>query len=609
MVRYHLALAVVILGVASTAAQTSAPSPPRRDLPKAPSETLVVLGSAAPVPLAESSRSVEIFPIEPNLLTVQTPLDLLRNDTSAFIEQRGAGGAQSDIVLRGGSFAQTLVLVNGFRINDGQTAHHNLDLPIPLEAMNSVQVLKGAGSTLHGADALSGVVDFVTIAPAHSSVLLRAGQGSFGANEEAVVAGLTRSRWSARATATRNFSTGFIPDRDYRNEDASLESWIGSRLGITDLLFAASDRSFGADQFYGAFSSWERTKSWFASARQELGPGTSAAFGYRRHSDEFVLIRANPSIYENNHIDNSWQSSLRHTFGLGGNSLLLTGVEADGDSITSNNLGAHVRNRGAGYLDLDLRPAKSRWDLSAGTREEVFSGGPDPVFAPQLAGSIRLSPQLRLRASAGYGFRIPTYTDLYYSDPSTIGDPDLKPESAWSFDSGVNWSTSSKLSISATGFYTRQHDAIDYVRASPADKWHATNLSGLRFAGVESSATWVPGKSQRIAISWTNLNGAQRALNGLESEYVFNYPVNNLRVNWDATLRREWIIHNAARIAQRYHQTVYPVWNASLSRQCGRIRAYLRLDNLSNTGYQEISGVAMPGRSITGGFAVVLGHE
>src|SRR6185503_9505149 len=134
-----------------------------------------------------------------------------------------------------------------------------------------------------------------------------------------------------------------------------------------------------------------------------------------------------PSIYENNHIDNSWQSSLRHTFGLGGNSLLLTGVEADGDSITSNNLGAHVRNRGAGYLDLDLRPAKSRWDLSAGTREEVFSGGPDPVFAPQLAGSIRLSPQLRLRASAGYGFRIPTYTDLYYSDPSSIGDPDLNP--------------------------------------------------------------------------------------------------------------------------------------------------------------------------------------
>jgi iron complex outermembrane receptor protein len=609
MLRTTLQFLFVIFCAAFCAAQNTAPPQPQPALPQAPSETLVVLGSATPVPLAESSRSVEIVPVQPNILSVQSPLDLLRDDTSAFIEQRGAGGAQSDIVLRGGGFAQTLVLVNGFRVNDAQTAHHNLDLPIPIEAMDSVQILEGAGSTLHGADALSGVVDFVTAAPAHSSILLRAGEGSFGSNEESVLAGLARTGWSARATATRNFSTGFISDRDYRNEDASAEGWFGSRLGITDLLFAGSDRSFGADQFYGNFPSWERTKSWFASARQELGPATTAAFAYRRHSDEFVLIRSKPAIYENNHIDSSWQSSLRHAFALRGNSLLLAGMEGDGDSISSNNLGVHARNRGAGYLDLDLRPAKRRWNLSAGAREEIFSGSVDPVFAPQLAGSIRVPHRLKLRASAGYGFRIPTYTDLYYSDPSTTGNPNLKPESAWSFDSGFDWSASPKLSISATGFYYRQHDAIDYVRASSAEKWHATNLSGLRFAGVETSATWVPAKSQRVQIAWTSLNGAQRALNGLESEYVFNYPVNNLRASWDTTLHREWLFRNAVQIAQRYHQTVYPVWNVALSRQSGRVRPYLRLENLSNTGYQEISGVAMPGRSITGGLAIILGHE
>lgn len=604
--RRAVALLVFHALIVNGQSSTSIPQP---EPPKAASETLIVLGSATPVPLAESSRSVEILPVQPNLLSVQTPIDLLRNDSSAFIEQRGAGGAQSDIVLRGGSFAQTLVLVNGFRINDAQTAHHNLDLPIPLEAMDSVQILEGAGSTLHGADALSGVVDFVTAAPAHSSVLLRAGQGSFESNEESVIAGLARSRWSARATGTRNFSTGFISDRDYRNEDASLESWFGSRLGVTDLLVAASDRSFGADQFYGNFPSWERTKSWFASARQELGSSSSAAFGYRRHSDEFVLIRSNPSIYENNHIDSSWQASLRHTFRLGTNSLLLGGLEADGDSISSNNLGAHARNRGAGYLDLDIRPSKRRWNLSIGTREEIFSGSVDPVFAPQIAGSFRLTHQLKLRASSGYGFRIPTYTDLYYSDPSTVGDAALKPESAWSFDGGLDWNASSTFTISATGFYSRQYDAIDYLRASPSEKWRATNLSGLRFAGVESSATWLPAKSHRIQIAWTSLNGAQRALNGLQSEYVFNYPVNNIHAAWDATLGREWLLRNAVQIAQRYHQTAYPVWNAAISRQSGRVRPYLRLDNLSNTGYQEITGVAMPGRSITGGLALWLGHE
>jgi iron complex outermembrane receptor protein len=172
---------------------------------------------------------------------------------------------------------------------------------------------------------------------------------------------LASKRWSNRLTAERNFSTGFMADRDYRNEDASLESWVSSRLGISDLLFATSDRSFGANQFYGPYNSWERTKGWFASGRQELGSRTVAAFGFRRHSDEFVLLRDNPSVYENNHIDGSWQASVRHTRTVATSSVLLFGLEADGDSIRSNNLGLHARNRGAGYVDLDLRPAKSRW--------------------------------------------------------------------------------------------------------------------------------------------------------------------------------------------------------------------------------------------------------
>jgi iron complex outermembrane receptor protein len=570
---------------------------------------MVVLGSAAPVPLAESPRSVVVLPLKDKTLAAETPLDFLRQDSSIFLEQRGAGGAQSDLVLRGGSLEQTLVLLNGFRINDSQTSHHNLDLPVPLEAMDSIQVLEGAGSTLHGVDALSGVVDFLTAAPDHASLLLRAAEGSFESNEESLLAGATRGRWSGRATASRNFSTGFMADRDYRNEDTSAENWLGSRLGITDLLFASSDRSFGANQFYGPYNSWEHTKGWFASMRQELGSRTVAAFGYRRHTDEFILLRDNPSVYENNHKDGSWQASLRHTIPVATPSLLLFGLEADGDSIHSNNLGLHARNRGAGYIDLDLRPAKKRWNLSAGAREEIFSGGAQAAFAPQLSGSLRVTNELKLRAGGGYGFRIPTYTDLYYSDPTTIGNPNLKPESAWSGDGGADWAPSAHLSLSVTGFYSRQHNAIDYVRANSTAKWQAVNLSGLHFAGVESALTWVPAESQTVRISWTGLHGAQSALNGLQSEYVFNYPVENIHAAWTVALPHAFAISNTVQLAQRYQQTVYPVWNAALTHDSGRIRPYLRLGNLSNTGYQEITGVAMPGRSITGGFALQLGHD
>jgi len=592
---------------AQSGSAPQASSPQGAVLPH-PSETMVVLGSAVPTPLAESPSTVLILPIEGRILTLATPLDLLRDDSSIFLEQRGAGGAQSDLSLRGGGSAQTLVLVNGFRVNDSQTEHHNLDLPIPLEAMDSIQVLHGAGSTLHGADALSGVVDFLTAAPSVSSLRLRSGAGSFGAYEDSLLAELARKQASLRLTASRNSSSGFMTDRDYRNEDASLESWMGSRLGVSDLLFAASDRSFGANQFYGSYNSWERTKGWFASARQELGRRTVAGFGYRRHTDEFVLLRNAPSVYENNHIDGSWQASLRHTLPIASSSVLLFGLESDGDSIHSNNLGLHARNRGAGYIDLDLRPAAKRWNLSAGLREELFSGGLQSALAPHLAGSLRIKNGLKLRASGGYGFRLPTYTDLYYSDPATLGNSKLKPESAWSGEGGADWAASSRLLLSVTGFYSRQHDAIDYLRANTTEPWQAANLSGLHFRGVETSMTWIPTKTQTVRIAWTGLQGAQDALHGLQSEYIFNYPVENIHASWTSALGRAVTLNNTVQIAQRYHQTAYPVWNASLTHDSGRLRPYLRLGNLSNTGYQEIQGVAMPGRSISGGVALQLGR-
>ena len=602
-------------------AQNAASPPPAQV--KGPSETMVVLGSATPVPLAESERSVEVLPVKAESLAAESPQDFLRSDSSVFLEERGGGGGQADLALRGGSFEQTLVLLNGFRINDAQTSHHNLDLPVPLEAMDSIQVLEGSGSTLHGVDALSGVVDFLTAAPDRDSVFLRAGEGSFQSNEETLLAGVTQRRWSGRVTAERNFSTGFMTGRDYRNQDASAESWSASRLGILDVLVAASDRSFGANQFYGDYPSWERTKAWFASMRQELGSQTVAAFGYRRHTDQFVLVRGDPAIYENNHIDSSWQASLRRTENLPAKppagALLLLGLEAEGDSIHSNNLGTHARNRGAGYVDFDLRPAKKRWSLSAGAREEIFSGGAQAVFSPELAASLRLASSLKLRSSGGYGFRIPTYTGLYYSDPSTLGNPKLKPESAWTGDAGADFAPSAKLSLSFTGFYSQQRDTIDYVKTPalpnaylppgcPANIWCAGNLNGLRFAGVESTMTWIPKKSQKLRIAWTGLDGAQSALHGLQSEYVFNYPVQNIHASWTWDLGHGIVLANAVEIVQRYQQTVYPVWNATLTHDTGKLRPYLRLTNLSNTGYQEISGVNMPPRTIMGGVALELGR-
>ena len=588
--------------------QQPVPTPPKPTIPPL-TTTIVVLGNPEAVTAGESARSALTLDMQEHPLAFQDVEDYLRTDASVDIQQRGAAGTQADISIRGASFEQTLVLLNGLRINDVETSHFNLDVPVPLEALGSVSVLHGAGSTLYGSDAIGGVVDFVTARPTSTSLRLRTGAGSFGENQQAFVASYVDGHGSEVLSGTREHSDGFIADRDFLTESASSETRFTSRLGDTDILFAGSNRPFGADQFYGPYNSFEQTKGWFASLNQQLGANGSAAVAYRRHTDIFVLLRDQPAIYKNQHIDENWEGALRYQQTLFKNTTLYYGLEEDTDAIQSNSLGRHGRNRGAGYLDLDLR-ASQRGTVSVGAREEVFSGG-RTVFVPQAAGSVWAHPAIKLRGSVGYGFRLPTYTDLYYTDPTHVADPDLKPESAWNYDGGLDWYPTGRIAASLTVFHSRQRDAIDYVRTGPTAPYQASNLTGLHFTGVESSFEWRPNASQDLKADWTMLFGAQDALHGLQSDYVSHYATNNASLQWTRSFPRAagLLLRSRLGVTQRYQQTPYAIWDVQLAREAGRLHPFLQMSNLANTGYQELIGIRMPGRSFTGGVEIQLSRH
>jgi vitamin B12 transporter len=563
------------------------------------SATVVVLGNAEPISLGESPRTVTVMDMQQHPLAYQNIEDYLRTDASVDIQQRGAAGVMSDISVRGASFEQTLVLINGLRIDNAETSHFNLDLPLPLDALGGLNILHGAGSTQYGSDAIGGVADFMTWRPNTTSLRLRAGTGSFGENQQGVLASYASKRWDEVIAGDRDFSTGFIPDRDYRTENASTETWLNTWLGTSDLLLAGDDRAYGADQFYGPYNSWERTKGWFAALTQQFDPHTQAAVAYRRHSDIYLLERDQPLGYKNQHIDDGFQGALRDQRDVFKNTTLLAGLEEITDQIQSTNLGQHGRNRGAGYADVEWH-APMRATVSAGLREEIFSGG-RVVSSPMVAGALWLPHALKLHGSVGYGFRIPTYLDLYYSDPTTRGNPNLKPESAWNYEGGVDWYPGSRIATTLTVFYSSQKNTIDYTRASPAQPWQATNLPGLHFTGVEGALDWQVNQTQHVKASWTLLQGAQSALHGLQSEYVFNYPVNNGRVEWTWNVKRALLVQSRLGVVQRYQKDPYPVWDMSIVREAGFVHPYLQMTNLTNTGYEEIIGVRMPGRSFIGG--------
>src|SRR5260221_5887903 len=231
--------------------------------------TVIVTGTFEPVPLAEANRSVLSLDTQATPLLYNSFVDYLNLDPSVDLKERGSDGVQADLSIRGAGFEQSLVLLNGLHINDAQTGHHNMDIPVPIEAVSRIEVLHGAGSTLYGADALGGAANFITAPPAVAEARVRLGLGNFGFNQERLVGSYLGAGWSEEAAASRDFSSGFKPDRNYRSGALSSETRFTTVLGKTDVLLAGSDRPFGADQFYGTFPSWERTKSWFASIHQE----------------------------------------------------------------------------------------------------------------------------------------------------------------------------------------------------------------------------------------------------------------------------------------------------------------------------------------------------
>ena len=572
-------------------AQAFAQQPPgRRD-------TIVVTGTWEPLPMEEADRAVASLPVREQSILFSNAIDFLQLDPSLDLRRRAPSGVQSDLSIRGATFGQTLVLVNGRRMNDPQSGHHSLDIPLPLDAIQSVEILRGAGSTLYGSDALGGAVNFITVRPESWQARLRLAGGSFGTQQQFASVSALAGPVAQHIAVSRDFSTGFMPNRDYRHLAASSHTQWKSRLGATGIDLGYADKPFGAQNFYGAYPSWERTKTWFAGLHHNFPERWEAALSYRRHSDLFYLFRDNPQRYQNHHVADGFHGSLRRRDALRGTVTLFTGLEGFADRIESSNLGVHSRARGAGYAALDVR-ALRRFSLSLGLRNESYRGAFDQV-SPSLAGGWWVNARLKLRASASRAYRLPTYTDLYYRDPVNRGNPSLRPETAWSYESGAEYRPAETWRLQAAVFHRRDRDGIDYAGLSPQGPWEACNITRLNFTGVEASAAW---RRRAHLVEWfyTGMRAVSTLPPGIYTKYVMNYPIHSGVFSWTGTAGK-LAVRTRLGAVERRARSPYAVWDASLAWRGRHISPFLQATNLTGTRYEEILAVRMPGRAFLAG--------
>lgn len=601
-----------------------------------PLDTLEVqVSSRVSSRLGALTRSIQLLGRqEIDALPVRTISGLLEWATGVEVLSRSP--AQSDLSLRGAGFEQVVVLVDGVRMSDPQTGHHDLDLAVPLDQVERVEVLRGPASALYGADAVGGVVNVVT-RQGGDGLRGRVEGGSWGTGRVSATGGVETSGGSSlQAGGELGRSDGHREGTDY--ETALLHLGGVRPVGEGSLRVAAglARRDFGAKDFYAPYPSFERTRTytsslrWLAADGRHGGPSGSGAgvdeeggragrgwalmgleggAAFRRHEDDFVLIRDAPEVYRNRHTSSQAGVDVLARWRMAGGAGLALGGEVFRDLLRSNSLGDRTEDRGAVFGEAVLGQGV-RGALSVGVRGDWHEGF-GAFFSPSLSGSWRTSGGVRLRAAAGRSFRAPTWTERYYRDPVNVGREDLEPERAWSGEVGMDVLRGSRLRMSLTGFARRADGLIDWAREEAAGEdapWETRNVASATFRGVEADLGLSGPWGTRVTAGAALLSLSTEESPGYRSKYALRPLTERLTLGVERTVAGRISLGAHAQRGKRSGEAAYHRLDLRAAARHGGARLYLDAVNLLGASYPDVTGARAPGRGLFVGLELGLGR-
>lgn len=585
-------VAIVSAGSAAPAAAQTTPAPPRI------SQEVFVTATVSTVPSGAVTRTATLITREElEQLGITSAVDALRLMPGIDPRARGPRGVQTDFSIRGSTFGQNLILLDGFRLNNSQSGHHNGELPASIENIDRIEVIYGAGSAVHGADALGGTINIITRRGSYAGLTAEMGQHGYASADGSISGHGLPDNWSATGWANR--SSGFMFDRDFAQGGAAVR---GTLPGALTLDLRHQRRAFGANGFYGASPSKEWTDQTIAalSWQHATGPWVATVKGQARdHHDHFRWDINRPGFAENRHHSNAGEFTATLERSLARGIRATGGLSAGRDWITSSNLKDHDYTRTSVFGEL-IAPIAGRATLQGGIRFDDYSNFGSSV-SPSISMAAHVTNELRVHVATGHAFRIPSFTELYYSDPANVGNPNLRAESGWSLETGADWSRDG-WTLSVSPFRRWDRDVIDYVKVNPSDLWQSTNVRDVTTTGVETSVAkrW---SGAWMRVHYSTLSVDAPALN-LLSKYVLEYAKRQVGVSLAVPvafgIRASLNVDHRNRLDGQSYELV----GLKVSRPFRRMDVYVDGTNMLNETYREIAGVAMPGRWMTVGVSL-----
>ena len=625
-------------------------------------DTLRVSAMNIPLKIAETGRSITVLDEKAIQAIPANSIDeILQFVTGIEIQSRGGFGVQSDILMRGSTFTQVLILINGMKINDPLTGHFNGNLPVSKADISRIEVLRGPGASIYGPDAVGGVINIVTKAfervPLEGEYSPGGLSGSYtlGSNK------LSDARLGFHMRGDRFVFSGGLEARESDGEtieavvidsNTTLEAyntWFDIKTANASLAFLLTEnwqisarssldhRDFNARYFYTTSpfdKANETVDNYFNQiriARMTDWSTTDFHFAHKYSTDVFEFSPDFPST--NRHVTRFANFFANHHQIINRFFEYKAGVQVDHRSIESNDRGNH-EDMHYGVYGL-IRHMPKQWNMILNLRAD-YEENYGFQFLPSLNISYRL-PKAVLRASGGKSIRTADYTERFVSNNlqdltpgRSLGNPALDAETAWSAELGADLIPGKNWRIGGTAFARWSDQLIDYIQTNQieigsvsetgsllegADYFFAQNIADVQTLGFEVESrlgipfhpdgrfdwtigyTFLDNSNEDDVLSVYLTNSARHLLSNR-----FSLQLGGLRLSLSSVYKqREGRIASAINTEM---QDSYTLWNGELRMRLTRGLSLTGSGfNLFDIEYQNILGARMPGRWWKGGVA------
>lgn len=564
-------------------------------------DSVIITSSRIDLPFKENSRTIKVITASEIQQSAATNVaELLQQVAGVDMRRRGVAGMQADLYIRGGSFDQTLILIDGIKVEDPQTGHHTMNMALPLEVIKRIEVIKGPAARVFGQNAFTGAINIVTKTDADNVNTVGLQVGSFGQENVTGTLGRDFGNTSIIAHASVNTSDGYRHNTDFNNQNYFVKSTFNKNHTPINVIGFFTERKFGANGFYASpafVDQYEETQSSLVGVTSVYKTGKltlKPRVYWKRNQDMYIFVRHNPAIYRNLHQSNKVGAEVNASYA---SDLGTTGFGVDVAKVylSSNNLGKRDRFMLTTFLEHRFHFANNKFDITPGIAINYFSDFDFHAF-PGIDIGYRVNDNLKIYANAGYTYRIPTYTDLFYSDPITIGNENLDPEEAISEELGLKYSKGN-FSGSLAVFNRDSNNLIDYAKANESDKWEATNIQDLNSFGVEINSSYsfkTKGFDQQLSFGYTYLDEDLKDLNVAFSRYSINSLKHHLIVKYNTQFFKNLKQSIVYKFAERTTGESYSVVDIMGTLDLKSFEISIIANNIFNAEYTETNLVPMP---------------